>query len=196
MNQVNKMDSATRPRRGRRKKNPGLSDTERRQLRAAQNREATRRSRERSRKRGQQLRAALAASVSSAAILRAERDNLLASATATSSATSSPTASASATASANAIVTVQSPQHPHAFSHVHTRVHPHPHHQAQALVSARLHRCEPFSTSPTSSSSLSTYSTTTRNVYSIMQSQVPMPDIRMSIAAILNPEPTIAQNHL
>lgn len=68
---------AERPKRGRRRKRPELSDGERRALRAAQNREATRRSRERTRRKAAQLRAALAASVTSAAALRAERDRLL-----------------------------------------------------------------------------------------------------------------------
>lgn len=69
--------NCARPKRGRRRKRPELSDSERRQLRAAQNREATRRSRERTRRRAAQLRAALVASVTSAAELRAERDRLL-----------------------------------------------------------------------------------------------------------------------
>lgn len=67
-----------RPKRGRRRKRPELSNEERRQLRAAQNREATRRSRERVRRRSAQLRLALAQSHQHAASLRAERDNLAA----------------------------------------------------------------------------------------------------------------------
>lgn len=68
----------SRPKRGRRRKRPDLSNEQRRELRATQNREATRRSRERVRRRSALLRLELEQAHQHEASLRAQRDRLLA----------------------------------------------------------------------------------------------------------------------
>lgn len=68
----------SRPKRGRRKKRPDLTDTQRKALRALQNRQATRRSRERTRARAEQLKSQLSQSLRENSLLQAERDRLLA----------------------------------------------------------------------------------------------------------------------
>lgn len=69
--------AAPRPKRGRRKKRPELSDEQRKALRALQNRAATRRSRERSRLRAEQLKNQLQRSLQQNHQLQRERDTLL-----------------------------------------------------------------------------------------------------------------------
>ncbi|CAN8066894.1 unnamed protein product [Agarophyton chilense] len=66
-----------RPKRGRRKKRPDLTDEERKALRALQNRAATRRSRERSRLRAAELKNQLQRSLHHNQVLQRERDTLL-----------------------------------------------------------------------------------------------------------------------
>ncbi|KAI0562654.1 Basic-leucine zipper [Gracilaria domingensis] len=66
-----------RPKRGRRKKRPDLTDEERKALRALQNRAATRRSRERSRLRAAELKSQLQRSLQHNQVLQRERDTLL-----------------------------------------------------------------------------------------------------------------------
>ncbi|CDF36786.1 unnamed protein product [Chondrus crispus] len=66
-----------RPKRGRRKKRPDLTESQRKALRAQQNRQATRRSRERSRKRAEMLKAQLIHSLRLNSLLVAERRKLL-----------------------------------------------------------------------------------------------------------------------
>lgn len=66
-----------RPKRGRRKKRPDLTESQRKALRAQQNRQATRRSRERSRKRAEMLKAQLIHSLRLNSLLVAERRRLL-----------------------------------------------------------------------------------------------------------------------
>lgn len=82
--------AASRPKRGRRRKRPELNDDQRRALRAAQNRQATRRSRERTRQRAIQLRTQLEVSMQEKQVLRAERDRLLAHVHSSSSISSAP----------------------------------------------------------------------------------------------------------
>jgi len=67
-----------RPKRGRRRKRPELTEEQRKALRAYQNREATRRSRERTRRRAEDLKSALEVSRLEKQELQAERDRLLA----------------------------------------------------------------------------------------------------------------------
>lgn len=67
-----------RPKRGRRKKRPDLTDAQRKALRALQNRQATRRSRERSRARAVLLKTQLSRSRTQNSLLAADRDRLLA----------------------------------------------------------------------------------------------------------------------
>lgn len=67
-----------RPKRGRRRKRPELSEEERRALRALQNRQATRRSRERNREKAELMRSQLELSEIQREALKEERDKLLA----------------------------------------------------------------------------------------------------------------------